>query len=139
MTYKLNCTNRGRSSVVSASEDPGFEPLAGQGEEQVGFFMSPRVNCCPYLFVPDPHSCVRHAPNFVRTHVKDPISMCRKRVVSQPVVWSHKDTAYTRLVMNYGWVARLLCRSWLSSGKSTRTICFTWEKFPLGQQKYLKN
>ena len=51
----------GRSSVVRESEfkaeDPGFDPLAGQGELQ--FFLSLRVNSCADLFVLDrPHSCV---------------------------------------------------------------------------------
>ena len=46
----------GRGSVVRESEfkpeDPGFDPLAGQGEEYI--FLSLRVNSCADLFVPDP-------------------------------------------------------------------------------------
>ena len=58
----------GRSSMVSASElkpeDPGFDPLAGQGEGQ--FFCLSRVHSCADLFVPGPPSCVRNARDFVR-------------------------------------------------------------------------
>ena len=47
---------RGCSLVVRelelTSEDPGFDPLAGQGEKQ--FFLSLRVNSCADLFVPEP-------------------------------------------------------------------------------------
>ena len=54
-------TNRGRSSVVKTSEfkseDPGFDPLEGQGP----------LNSGADLFVPDSPSCVRHAPKFVCT------------------------------------------------------------------------
>ena len=57
------------SSVVRESEfkseDPGFNPLAGQGEGQV--FLSLRVDSCADLFVPDLPSCVWHAPKFMRT------------------------------------------------------------------------
>ena len=62
------------------SEDPGFDPLAWQGERQF-FFLSFRVNSCADLFMPTPYpqpppppqphlinpSCVRYAPTFVRT------------------------------------------------------------------------
>ena len=47
------------------SEDPRFDPLAEQGEEQ--FFLYLRVNSCADLFVPDPPSCVWHAPKCVHT------------------------------------------------------------------------
>ena len=51
------------------SEDPGFYPLAGQGEGQ--FFLSLRVNSHAELFVPDPPLCVQHAPKFdhQRSHI----------------------------------------------------------------------
>ena len=45
------------------SEDPGFDPLAGHGEE---VFLCLSVNSCANLFVPDPPSCVQHALKFVR-------------------------------------------------------------------------
>ena len=38
-----------------------------------------------------------------------------------PVVWSHKNTACTRLGINQARVAQL-CRSWLSSGKATQIL-----------------
>ena len=45
--------NGGRGSVDSESEfnseDPGFDPLAGQGEEQ---FFCPSVNSCAFSFLP---------------------------------------------------------------------------------------
>ena len=46
------------------SEDPEFDPVAGQG---VGQFLSLQVNSCADFFVPDPPSCLWHAPTFVRT------------------------------------------------------------------------
>ena len=45
------------------SKDLGFDPLAGQGEEQV--FFCPSESTCADVFVPDPASCVQHAPKFV--------------------------------------------------------------------------
>ena len=40
------------------------------------------------------------ARTHIFVHVKDPRSICRKRVgLSQTVVWSHKITAHTRLVV----------------------------------------
>ena len=60
------------------SEDPGFDPLAGQGEGQV-LFAPPSQLLCRLVFVPDPPSSVRHAPKMC-VHVKDPISICRKTV-----------------------------------------------------------
>ena len=42
------------------SEDPGFDPLAGQGERQ--FFYPSESN-----LVPDPPSCARYTVKFVRT------------------------------------------------------------------------
>ena len=44
------------------SEDPGFDPLAGQVEK---VFLTLRVNSCADLFVPDSPSCVWHAHTFV--------------------------------------------------------------------------
>ena len=55
------CTGDGRGSVFRESEfiseDPGFDPLAGQGEGHF-FFLSLRVNSCADFFMPDPPSCV---------------------------------------------------------------------------------
>ena len=69
--------------MVSTSEfkyeDPGFDPLAGQGKRQV-FFLSLRVNSCAELFVPDPPSIVYMARTRICEHVKDSISICLKRV-----------------------------------------------------------
>ena len=42
------------SAAEFKSDDPGFDPLAGQGKKQ--FFLSLRVNTCADLFVPDPPS-----------------------------------------------------------------------------------
>ena len=70
-----------RSSVVRASgiksEDPGFDPLAGQGDKH--FSLSLRVNICADLFVPGP-LFVCTARTQMCAHVEDPISICRKRV-----------------------------------------------------------
>ena len=44
------------------SEDPGFD-LVGQGEGQ---FFCPSDSTHADLRVPDPPSCLRHAPKFVR-------------------------------------------------------------------------
>ena len=61
-----------RSASDFMSEDPGFDPLAGQGEEQFFYpsesslVLSLSVISCADLFVPDPPSCVRHGHKFVR-------------------------------------------------------------------------
>ena len=78
----LMCTVHGcHGSVVRESEfkseDPGFDPWAGQGEGQ--FFCPSEVNSYVDLFLLDPPSCVQHAPK-ICAHVKDPISSCCKRV-----------------------------------------------------------
>ena len=63
------------------SEDPGFDPLVRQGEGQ--FFFCPSAES---TLVPDPPA--------VRTqmcaHVKDLISICRKRVV----LWKHENITH---------------------------------------------
>ena len=60
------------------SEDPGFDPLAGQGEEPV-FYPSKSINSCADLFVPDPPLvCMAHTQ--ICAHVKDPISICHNRL-----------------------------------------------------------
>ena len=67
--------------VISASElkseDPGFDPLVGQGEGAV--YLSLRVNSWADLFVPDP-SFVLICGTQMCAHVKDPFSICRKKV-----------------------------------------------------------
>ena len=61
------------------SEDLGFDPLAGNGKGQDVFFLALRVNFCADLFVSDPPSGVWDAHTKMCTHVKYPISTCRKR------------------------------------------------------------
>ena len=66
-------------------EDHGFNLLARQEDGHFFiffvFYKSLRVNSCAELFVPhEPPSCVvRHALKMC-AHVKDPVSICRKRV-----------------------------------------------------------
>ena len=59
----------GSSSVVSASEfkseDPGFEPLARQGERR--FFCPSESTSVQTCWCLTPLLCVWHAPKFVRT------------------------------------------------------------------------
>ena len=63
----------GPSSVVRASElkseDPGFDPLAGQGESQL---------LCRLVCAWPPFVCMAHSP--ICAYVKDPITICHKRV-----------------------------------------------------------
>ena len=60
------------------SEDPGFDPLVGQGEEQ---FLcpaeSPLVQTCLCLTPLCVYGTIRTQ---ICERVKDPISICRKRV-----------------------------------------------------------
>ena len=62
--------DEGRGSVVRESEfkseDPGFNPLVGQGEVQF-FWPCESTVVQISLCLHDPPSCVRHAPKFVRT------------------------------------------------------------------------
>ena len=58
----------GRRSVATESEfkseDPGFDPLAGQGAVSNSLFMSVRINSCADLFVPhDPLRVYGTHPN----------------------------------------------------------------------------
>ena len=64
-------------SRVSIPEDPGFDPLTGQGEGQ-SFCPSEStfVQTCLCL---TPPSCVRQRTQ-ICAHAKDPISIGRKRV-----------------------------------------------------------
>ena len=55
----------------------GRNPLAEQGKGQ--FFSVPPSQLLRNMCVPDPTSCARHVAK-VCAHVKDPISICRKRV-----------------------------------------------------------
>ena len=87
------------SSVVSESEfkseEPEFDPLAGQGTRNLSVPPS-LVQTCLYLTpTPPPHPplYVRHAPTFVRMS-KIPYPSVVKEYASQPVVWSHTTTAY---------------------------------------------
>ena len=65
---QYHLSDRRHSSVVRTlefkSEDPEFDPVAGQG---VGQFLSLQVNSCADFFVSDPPSCLWHAPKFVCT------------------------------------------------------------------------
>ena len=65
--------NRGCSSVVRESEfkseDPGFDPMVGQGEEQV-FCPPPSQLLCRLVCAWPPFVCTW----------KDPVSICRNRV-----------------------------------------------------------
>ena len=76
----------------STPEDPGFDPLAGQGDGQ--FFLSFRVNPCADVFVPELPSCVRHEPKFVRM-LQIPYPSVVKEFSSQPVVWKHETFRHT--------------------------------------------
>ena len=101
-----------------------------RGRVKGSFFLSLRVNSCADLFVPNA-PFARTARTQICAHVKDPLSISRKRVgLTTAVMVTQKQCIYTRLVSNSNWVARL-CRSWLSSGKGT--VISAWEKFPLGQ------
>ena len=75
------------------SEDPGFDPLALQGEEQT-VLLSLRVNSCADLFVPDPPSCERHAPTFVH-RLKIPYPSVVKRVGSHSRWYGNTKTLHT--------------------------------------------
>ena len=77
---QLSVLGEGRTSVVNESqfkpEDPGFDPLAEQGEKQFSVARSQlvgRLACAwtPFVCTARTHIC---------PHVKDPISICRKRV-----------------------------------------------------------
>ena len=81
----LDFTCRGRGSVVKSasefkSEDPRFDPLAGQSVCIQTVVLSTRVNSCTDSFVADPPSCQCTARTHICAHVKDLISICRKRV-----------------------------------------------------------
>ena len=76
----VSCHMGGRSSVVRASEfkseDPGFDPLAGQDNDQ--FFCPSESTLVQTCLCLNPHR-VRHTPKFC-VHIQDPIAICRKRV-----------------------------------------------------------
>ena len=61
------------------SEDPGFDPLAGQDGGGGSFSVPPiKLLCTLDSFVPDP-PFVCTARTKLHAHVKDPLSTCRKR------------------------------------------------------------
>ena len=73
------------------SEDRGFDSPAGLGEEQFSqcpsesTFVQTCVSDAPFVCTTLTHICA---------HVKEPISICRKREYArQPVVGSYKNTA----------------------------------------------
>ena len=76
------------------SEDPGFDPLPGQGEGQFFVLLSFRVISCADFFVPEP-PFVCTACTQIRAHVIDPISICPKRVgLTAGRFWKHENTAH---------------------------------------------
>ena len=81
--------------MVRASEfkyqETGFDPLVGQNERQV-FFHFLRVNSRADVFVPDPPSCVGHAPKCARM-LKILYPSVVEEYASQPVVRKHENTA----------------------------------------------
>ena len=82
----------GRSSVVRESEfkpeDPGFDPMAGQIEEQIVCTSSEStfVQTC-LVRAHDHPSYVRHAPQ-VCAHVNNPISLSWTSRLPMAYVWS---------------------------------------------------
>ena len=100
----------------------------GAGWETV--LLSLRVNSCADVFVPEPPSCLRHRTH-ICAHVKDPVSICRKRAGLTAGSIVANNTAYTRLVYK-GWVAWLLQLVFL--GESD--LNFPWEKIPVGQVNF---
>ena len=78
--------------MVSASEfkseDPGFDPLAEQGDELVFSVPSSQL-LCRLVYASPPFVCTaRQALKFVRT-LKILCPSVVKEEASQPVVWSH--------------------------------------------------
>ena len=66
-------------------------------------FLSLRVNSCDFFFAWPPFVFTARTQN-----VKDPISICRKGVgLTAGGVWSHTNSAYTKVVIQYGGVVRL--------------------------------
>ena len=71
----------GESSSLLPSVQRARSGPAWLGPRAAGWgtrLLALRVNSSADLFVPDPPSCVRHVQNCA--HVKDPVSICRKRV-----------------------------------------------------------
>ena len=66
--FRLVLTKRNAAQWLDSrnfkSEDPGFDPLAEQGERQ--FFCPSESTLVQTCFAPDPPFCVRHAPKYVR-------------------------------------------------------------------------
>ena len=106
-------------------------------------FLSFRDNSSADLFVPDPSLCVRHAPKCV-SHVKDRISICRKRVgftAGGMETWkhvpAHRKNRKTRWRLckqkhTNSWVARPYYGCSLSPGKAARiSRVLHWEKHRL--------
>ena len=82
MMFPLTITRiRGRSSVVRGSEikseDPGFDPLAGQVEQP---FFPLRVKSCADVLCLTPSISVCTFRIHMCAHVKDPISICLQSV-----------------------------------------------------------
>ena len=81
MVYRIFNMRTFSSSVVSLrveiqSEDPGFDPLAGQGEK---LSVHPSQLLCRLVCSLNPSSCAGTARTHICAHVKDPISICREK------------------------------------------------------------
>ena len=118
-----------RLQLKFKSEDPGFDLLVGQGEGQ--FFCPSELNSCADLFALDSPACVWYAPKCVR--VKEPISICRKRVGLTSGAMETRKTQHTlkggrkkklgsaTLIYYYGYS--------LSPGKDAQISCVLhWDK-----------
>ena len=75
-------------------------------------FLSLPVNCCADLFVRvyGTHPILKISDPSVVEYASQLVVVC---------LWSHKNTAYTRLGINYDWVVQH-CHSWLSLWKEAR-------------------
>ena len=98
------------------------------------FFLSLRVHPCADLSVPHPSPphppLVCTALIYMCVHVKDTISICRKRVLaSHPVVWSHKHRLEIKddsSAANFSWEKRPKVTEKPTHTKST--ICMSGAK-----------
>ena len=82
------------------SEDPGFDPLMGQGETHWHrtVFLFLRVNSCTDLFVPDTPSCVQHvhACTVFERMLKIPNPSVVKVKAPRRVIWKHENIVHKR-------------------------------------------
>ena len=71
------------------SEEPGFDPLVGQGRGDCFLFCPSESMSREDVSVPDSSSCVRHVFKCVRT-LKIPLSICRAKSDLTDGVWKPK-------------------------------------------------